>query len=215
MEWQAASFFATPVFKLRLPDTERAVAFFEDTLQDQVSEDETYVQGELSHYHSRSNVFKAYPELDWLREQLESAGTLVYQDLMNYRKSGPMRMTNAWFNLCGLGGTQPMHNHVNCLLCGTYYLRADNNTKLQFEHPLANTSSHAELYDKPDEAPNPHGLKFHQRHAQVGLQTGDCLFWPSHIKHGYTANKTPGRLTLSFNMMPETLNVDYQVRTDL
>lgn len=215
MQWQAAAFFATPVFKLSLSGADRAAAFFESHLKDKVHEDEKYVQGELSHYHSRSNVFKSYPDLDWLQDQLEQAGTFVYRELMNYRKSGPMKTTNAWYNLCEVGGAQPMHNHVNCLLCGTFYLRADKNTKLQFEHPLANSSSHPELYDAPDTSPNPHGLKFHQRHAQVGLETGDCLFWPAHIKHGYTSNKTPGRLTLSFNLMPDTLNIDYQVRTDL
>ena len=214
MQWQAAAFFATPVFKLSLQGADKAAAFFDEGLRTGVSPDEKDVQGKLSHYHSRSNVFKAFRELDWLSEQLEHAGNFVYQELMNYKKSGPMKITNAWYNLCQTGGAQPMHNHVNCLLCGTFYLRADENTKLQFEHPLANSSSHPELYDSPSTEPNAHGLKFHQRRAQVGLQTGDCLFWPAHVKHGYTANQTPDRLTLSFNMMPDTLNVDYQVRHD-
>ncbi len=214
MEWQAATFFESPVFKFQFANTQDAKDFFFEKIRHEVNDTERYEQGELSHYHSRSNVFNTYPELKALGDQLERAGTFVYQQLLNYQDSGPLKMTNAWYNLCEVGGTQPMHNHVNCLLCGTIYLHADPNTKIQFEHPQANPASHAELYDRPSDQPNQFGLKFHQRIAQIGLKTGDCLFWPAHLKHGYSKNQTPGRLTLSFNLMPETLNVDYQVRAN-
>lgn len=215
MQWQAAALFATPVFKLAMNDADRAKSFFDDQIRDQPLDTARDKQGALTHFHSRSNVFEVYKELAWLGEQLEKAGNLVYRDLMNYKKSGPMRITNAWFNLCGVGGNQPTHNHVNCLLCGTFYLHADAETKIIFHHPQKNPSYHAELFDSPDDSDNAHGLRFHLRESQIDVKTGDCLFWPSALKHGYSNNKTPNRLSLSFNMMPEKLNVDYQLSSDL
>jgi len=211
MEWQVASLFAIPVFKLSMNNADRAKAFFDEHIRHQTGEGVYDRQGQLSHYHSQKNIFAIYSELNWLKEQLEEGANLVYRDLLNYRKSGPMRITNAWFNLCDVGGVQPPHNHVNCLLCGTFYLHADAETKIMFHHPHKNTSHHPELFDAPTNDRNPHGLRFHMQESKVDVSIGDCLYWPSQLKHGYVDNQTPNRLSLSFNMMPEKLNFDYQV----
>lgn len=210
MPWEAATLFATPVFKFSMGDMTRLSQFFRETIQADAG-DERDAQGGLSHYFSRHNVFEKYPELATLQSQLLQMANFTYRDLMHYQKSGDMNFTNAWFNLCDIGGRQPAHNHVNCLLCGTLYLEADENTHLDFYHPLNNSSSHSELYDRAaDDLPNAHGLKFHKREARIFVKAGDCLFWPSWLKHGYPSNQTAGRLSLSFNMMPDKLNVDYQ-----
>ncbi len=214
MEWQAAPIFASPVFKLKINGAAAARDVFRTKLQDGASDDIRDEQGALSHYHSRNNIFEEVPELAKLGEALTKAGNFVYHELMNFKDSGPLHVTNAWINLCELGGVQPMHNHANCLLCGTFYLHADANTKLSFEHPQFAPSAYTELYDKPSDSPNAHGLKFHQRTAQFGVEAGECLFWPSNLRHGYGANQTPGRLSLSFNMMPDKLNVDYKLRPE-
>ncbi len=210
MQWEAASLFATPVFKFSMGDMQNLTEFFHNTIKNEVG-DERDAQGELSHYFSRYNVFEKYSELAALQSQLTQMGSFVYRDLMHHQKSGELYFTNAWFNLCEIGGSQPAHNHVNCLLCGTLYLHADDMTHLNFYHPLNNSSFHSELYDRAaDDMPNKHGLKFHRREAKISVKSGDCLFWPSWLKHGYHDNQTPGRLSLSFNMMPDKLNVDYQ-----
>jgi len=211
MQWQVASLFAIPVFKLSIAGADKAKSFFENSVQGQLADSEHDVQGALAHFHSQNNIFRLYPELKWLEDELHQAAALVYQELMNYGDSGPPRITNAWFNLCDVGGVQPMHSHANCLLCGTLYLNADEQSKIMFDHPLKNSAQHAELYDAPSPEANKHGLRFHNREAQIDVVTGDCLFWPANLRHGYGANKTPGRLSLSFNMMPEKLNVDYQI----
>ncbi|MFT7558259.1 MAG: hypothetical protein ACI93R_000153 [Flavobacteriales bacterium] len=204
MKWSSMGLFASPLIKIHLDDLEDAKRFFYANLKN----DDT-VQN-LTHYHSFENVFDLYSELNWLRLKIEKAGTFAYQDLLNYNKSGPMKITNAWFNLCQVGGSQRKHSHANSLLSGTIYLEADNNTEIDFFHPLTTDSLHAELYDEPDTSLNQHGLKYHHQEVAVSVQTGDCLFWPSQLRHGYTNNKTPNRLTLSFNMMPESLNTTYQ-----
>jgi len=208
MQWQAAPLFATPVFKVKIPQSDRAKAYFENNILKNSDSTTIDTQGSLSHYHSRDNVFSRYSELNWLQEKIVEAGTFVYHDLMNYSASGKMLITNAWFNLCQTGGNQPAHNHVNCLLCGTLYLHTDKNTKILFYNPQNIDSHHSELFDAPSAKENKHGLGFHKQESQVDVNAGECLFWPSRLKHGYQNNQTPNRLSLSFNMMPKKLNVD-------
>ena len=208
MQWEAAPLFATPLFKLQLGNTDAVRDYFHDRIKA-----ETDVRDEadaLAHYHSRGGLFSAHPTLEPLRRSLEEAGTFVYRELMNFGASGPMRLTSAWFNLCDVGGSQSAHNHTNSLLSGTLYLHADANTYLDFFHPLDAPSLHAELHDVPSDTPNAHGLRFHKRTSRIRVTSGDLLLWPSALRHGYGANQTPDRLTLSFNMMPERLNIDYQ-----
>jgi len=210
VQWEAAPLFAIPVFKLRISEVDFYTKFFQEKIQNRIFSEKDE-KGQLSHYFSRTNVFSEFSKLSDLETELTQKGNFVYKELMNYKKSGALRITNAWFNHCELGGSQSPHNHVNCLLCGTFYLRADQNTHLRFYHPLSNPSAHSELYDAPDTEPNVHGLRFHYREAKIKVSNGDCLFWPSFLRHGYQNNETPGRLTLSFNMMPDRLNVDYQL----
>jgi|GEM_PF-1613771 len=213
MDWQVATLFPVPVFKVRLPFAERVKRFFEDHIQSITDTSVVDKQGALKHFYSNANVFSSLGDLNWLRTELEQTGTMIYSDLLNYKHSGDLNITNAWFNQCELGGSQPMHNHANCLLCGTFYLHADTNTKLLFDNPQNIPSQHAELYDCPDPGPNEHGLLFHRKQAQIDVRNGDCLFWPARLMHGYFDNPTPNRLTLSFNLMPSRLNMDYQTRT--
>jgi len=204
MKWNAMGLFPSPLIKIHVEDANRAKEFFYQTIHK-----ENNVPA-LVHYHSFENVFELYSDLGWLKDKIEEAGNFAYRDLLNYRKSGAMKITSAWFNLCQIGGTQQRHSHANNILSGTYYLHTDKHTEIDFYHPLTTDSLHAELYDEPDMSNNKHGLKYHFREVTVAVQAGDCLFWPSQLRHGYRNNKTPNRLTLSFNMMPETLNTTYQ-----
>ena len=165
----------------------------------------------LSHYHSRENVFDLFPSLAPVQASIEQAGSFAYQQLLNYRKSGDMRINGAWFNLCQQGGTQIKHSHANSLLSGTLYLHTDQHTEITFYHPLTADPLHAELHDEPDQVENEFGLNFHVREVTVAVSAGDCLFWPSQLRHGYKNNKTKDRLSLSFNMMPSHLNAIYQL----
>ena len=211
MQWEAAPLFATPVFKLKNPLAGDALRLFEEVVRPALQDADTDERGALRHHHSRRSVFEAHPEtLAPLRASLEEQASFVYRELMHYRASGPLSVTQAWFNEAGIGASQPPHAHTNCLLSGTLYLRADEATGLTFHHPAAAPSQHAEIHDVPAPGPNPHGLRFHLREARVAARAGDCLFWPSALRHGYTDNRTPDRLTLSFNLMPRRLNIDYQ-----
>jgi len=205
MEWNAVGLFPTPLLKVNLNGAERAREFFHAQISGESEESSALV-----HFHSNDNVFTRYPDLRWLQESIEEAGNFVYRELLNYKQSGAMKIVNAWFNLCNVHGAQTKHNHANSLLSGTFYLTTDENTNIRFFHPLTTVSMHPELFDTPDGSRNEHGLHYHHRDATVSVSDGECLFWPSELQHGYDDNKTPSRLSLSFNMMPEKLNTTYQ-----
>jgi len=205
MKWNSMGLFASPLIKIEIENTAIVTDFFDDNI---VSSER---EGLLRHYHSTQNVFELYRELEGLKKSLESAGTFAYRELLNYKKSGEMKITNAWFNQCQVGGSQQKHSHANSLLSGTLYLRTDQNTNIAFYHPLTTDSLHAELFDEPDSSANAYGLNYHIKEVVVKVAQGECLFWPSQLRHGYVNNQTPKRLSLSFNMMPQVLNTTYQV----
>ncbi len=210
--WKALSLFALPVIAVEMGDVSAVRDFFNARIRDQTDPKvRKQTSGLITHYHSGANVFEIYPELKAIGARVEEAGTHVYREILNYKKSGPMRAKGAWFNVCDVGGVQPRHNHANCLLSGTLYLNADERTTIRFHSPSSVFATHAELHDQPDEAPNPHGFMFHYQHANVSVKNGDCLFWPPQMLHSYDDNKTPDRLTLSFNLLPEYLNSIYQL----
>lgn len=204
MQWQSLNLFPSPVIKIPINEFEKAKGYFYEHI---------YQGGDssLSHYFSGDNVFKRHPDLTDVAQAIEQAGSFAYQQLLNYKQSGAMKITGAWLNLCQQGGAQMKHSHANSLLSGTLYLNTDENSEITFYHPLSTDSMHAELHDEPDLSHNEFGLKYHYREVSVAVRQGDCLFWPSQLRHGYTNNRTQDRLSLSFNLMPSHLNSVYQL----
>ena len=43
---------------------------------------------------------------------------------------------------------------------------------------------------------------FSQPRAAVKPMEGDLLLWESHVRHGYSENHSPNRMSLSINMIP-------------
>ena len=216
MEWESTGLFATPLIKIKIGDVAFVREFFFKNVVNR-SEKNSNIEGlpeenRLDHFNNRSSVFNQYEELLWLKEKLESAATFAYQDLLNYKKSGPMNLTNAWFNLAQKGANQGKHSHANALLSGTLYLQTDEHSVINFYHPQTNSSMHAELHDRVDDSSaNKFGLRYHHPMVMVKVNEGDCLLWPSYLMHGYENNQTENRLSLSFNLMPQYLNTIYQV----
>lgn len=198
--------FASPLIKIQLPDHYQLKRFFHGVIAEPSLSD-----AKLKHYHSGENVFELYSELHLVREQIEQAGKFAYQELLNHSREGVMLITSAWFNLSQVGATQLSHSHANALLSGTLYLHADEQTQIEFYHPLSVHSQHAELFDAPDNRENEYGLSYHKNNTSITVTEGDCLFWPSQLRHGYQNNQTPNRLSLSFNMLPSSLNATYQL----
>jgi len=215
-DWEALSLFANPLIKMRVDDVQSiAEVFYSEVKPNELDLQREIEQGEqnglLGHYGNYTTLFSDYPNLKRLQATIEEYGTFAYQELLNYRKSGEMRLLSAWFNLAQPGASQAKHAHANSLLSGTLYLNTDEDTSITFYHPLINSSLHNELFDQAVQSTNSHGLHFHYTQIEVSVTAGDCLFWPSYLHHGYMDNRTKDRLSMSFNLMPSRLNSVYQI----
>jgi uncharacterized protein (TIGR02466 family) len=211
MRHQVIPLFALPVTRLSL-DHSGVGRFFDEVIKPSVGRNNTDGTGAyktpLVHYHNEANVFDLYDELSELGDRILSAAQFVYRDVMNH--DSELRITNAWFNECEIGGRQFMHNHCNSVISGTLYLRVDENSYIQFQTPFGMNDYGNMLLDEANtRRPNRFGYGHHFSIATVTVKPGDCLFWPSHLRHGYAENLTPGRLTLSVNFLPKTFNCVY------
>ena len=214
-QWNSLGLFSTPLIKIKLDGASQAKDYFYTNIYGK-EKSESNIEGErdanhLSHFHHCQNMFTIFPELSWLQIAIENAASFAYQELLNYKKSGELKIINAWINLCDVGASQASHTHANSLLSGTFYLNTDSQSNIKFYHPLTAMSLHPELYDAPDDSQNEFNLRYHHREIMLPVSVGECLFWPSQLQHGYVNNQTPKRLSLSFNLMPKYMNNIYQV----
>jgi uncharacterized protein (TIGR02466 family) len=212
MNHQTFPLFALPLTRVNL-DYEGIPEFFDSVIKPQTGRGNTdgtsSYETPLVHYHNDQNVFDIYDELKDLGDRILSAANFVFQDVMNH--DSVLRVTNAWFNECDAGGRQFMHNHCNSIVSGTLYLRTDANSHLQFQSPYGMNDFGNLLLDEPNtKRPNRFGYNHHFNIVTYKVEAGACLFWPSHLRHGYSENLTPRRLSLSFNFLPETFNCVYK-----
>jgi len=211
MEHNVVGVFAQPLTKIKC-NVDGISDFFDNVVKNKEKEIINKLPGggspELKHYHNFSNVFRIYPELKDLHDEVLEKSNFVYRKVMNYESD--LFITNAWFNECQVGGSQDFHGHMNTMLCATLYLRTDENTEILFNTPFGVSKNAPNLFDKTSDKPNEYGYNFHSTRVSVYPDQGDCLFWPSFLNHGYFFNQTPNRLSLSFNLMPVEFNSLYK-----
>ena len=209
MKHETIGLFASPVTRVDI-EVNGVANFFDTVVKPNesirtVNQEIEVGDSGLMHYHNNDNVFKVYDELKPLADEILRAANFVYYDVMNH--TSKLFLTNAWFNECEVGSNQFMHTHANSVLSGTLYLRTDEHTYISFESPLGHTEVANHLSDQTDTfRENKFGYNYHYSYCNITVGNGVCLFWPSFIKHGYQNNQTPNRLSLSFNLMPESFN---------
>lgn len=211
MKHTTIGLFPQPLTKIELNKDLCTLAadVFDKKIREEVEalKDDRYHGEQLKHFHNHENVFDLYSELQPLHDTLLEMADFVYCDVMNHEYG--MRFTQAWYNECQVGGWQKAHSHCNCTLSGTLYLRTDENSILDFFNAGNTNENSPAILDEPSKKNNKFGYMFHANSVTAPVNTGDALFWPSHINHGYPDNKTPNRLSLSFNLMPIALNSLY------
>ena len=107
-------------------------------------------------------------------------------------------ITQCWINDCSKGGSQSIHNHKNSLISGTYFVNfiPEMHAPLTFNKPYITGKPYLELDGE-------------NIFANIEPSEGTLLLWESHIKHGYHSNNNDKRISISFNVMPETLPCIY------
>lgn len=206
--------FATPVVKVRdIVGYEKVVDVWKEKLVDKVDLNQTshsgyplhIVQDNLINYYNHGSILDRFEELSELKQNLVDAANHVWQEVLNY--DSELIIVQSWLNESRTGAEQPFHNHANSMFCGTLYVNID--TGLVFERQQVDCVGSI-LVNKPNlNRPNRYGENYHFSHISIPVETGSCLFWPSQLRHGYTAQEEELRLSLSFNMMPSRIDDFY------
>ena len=209
-EYGIADLFPCPLIKMDV-DHHVAKSVFKNSIVNVASTDDTINRNGVINFYNDGNVFRLFSELQPLHDSILSKANYIYQKILNYQDT-TLYITNAWFNICAVGGHQIFHNHCNSVLSGTVYLNTDKYTEIQFQSPYASVpSTHNQIKDLPSNQPNEKGYEYHNDYHRVNVGDGQCLFWPSYLLHGYQENRTNNRLSLSFNLFPTQVNRMYKL----
>jgi uncharacterized protein (TIGR02466 family) len=117
---------------------------------------------------------------------------------------GDIIITQCWINDCSKGGSQTPHTHKNSLISGTYFVNfiPAMHAPLTFIKPTMVGKPYLELERNNRTCSN-------VDYFSVKPYEGNLLLWESHIGHAYHSNNTDKRISISFNVIPETLPGNY------
>jgi uncharacterized protein (TIGR02466 family) len=152
--------------------------------------------GYLTHYFDQEDLVSPlldYPGFETFNSWIKRCSIDYINNILGCNCDNVV-IAQCWINDCSKGGSQPPHNHMNSLISGTYFVN--------FIHEI-----HAPLTFGESTIMGTPYLKLHggDRVAHIEPYEGTLLLWESHIKHGYQSNNTDKRISISFNVIPETL----------
>jgi len=213
MDHQVAGYFATPVVAIKLTDkeNERLKDLFYKKIRNKDYKDiGRNICDRLTHYN---NIFYHFKEVRDIFKKLEKMANFAYKDVMNH--TSDLFIKEHWINYAKSRSNQHFHSHANSVLSGTIFIDVDDDY-LIFKTPfdIDRTPPHMNtIIDEPSFEDNKLGYEFHKTEVSAGVNSGTVLFWPSYLRHGYNDTKKEGRLTLSFNCFPKSINHDYSIGT--
>ncbi len=151
----------------------------------------------LTHYFDQENLVSPlldYPGFETFNSWIKRCSIDYINNTLGYECDNVV-ITSCWINDCSKGGSQPPHNHANSVISGTYFV----NFTPEIHAPLT--------FSKPNIEGKPY-LSI-DRDAMIAAHIEPCdgtlLLWESHHRHGYDLNHGDKRISISFNVIPETL----------
>ena len=155
----------------------------------------------LTHISNRrgQNVFSDFAGLEAVQKIiLQCASDFLIS--IGYKDTSCF-ISDAWLNLGAAGASLKAHAHYNSFLSGTYYVNYDSkvHSRLTFVNDRIASAPKYPVLSIPYSEKS---TDFNSRDIVVDHNEGDILFWKSHLIHGYSNNPSPGRTTISFNLMP-------------
>ena len=147
-----------------------------------------------------NNTFFKHFECPELYEWFCECAFQFHTEVLGLQIQSKYLITDSWVN-CNTGeGGQSYHAHVNSFLSGTFYLDSDETAApIEFQSPKYNFAIEPHMGFTPD---TNNASIFSQPRAAVKPMEGDLLLWESHVRHGYSENHSPNRMSLSINMIP-------------
>jgi uncharacterized protein (TIGR02466 family) len=151
----------------------------------------------LTHYFDQENLVSPlldYPGFETFNSWIKRCSIDYINNTLKYNCDNVL-ITQCWINDCSKGGSQQSHNHANSVISGTYFVNftPEIHAPLTFYKPNIEGKQYLSIDRNAMNA------------AQIQPYEGDLLLWESHHRHGYHLNNTDKRISISFNVIPESL----------
>ena len=158
---------------------------------------QNYNSVHLTHYFDQEDLVSPlldYPGFETFNSWIKRCSIDYINNILGCNCDNVV-IAQCWINDCSKGGSQQSHNHANSVISGTYFV----NFTPEIHAPLT--------FCKPNIEGKPY-LSI-DRNAMIAAHIEPCdgtlLLWESHINHGYHSNDTDKRISISFNVIPETI----------
>ena len=157
----------------------------------------------LTHYFdpmiSNNSSLLDYPGFETFNSWIKRCSIDYINNTLG-RNCGDIIITQCWINDCSKGGSQKPHDHRNSLISGTYFVNfiPEMHAPLTFNKPTMMGKPYLELERNNTTCSN-------DSYVSIQPYEGVLLLWESHIQHLYHSNNTDKRISISFNVIPETL----------
>lgn len=165
---------------------------------------------ETSHYHENLQHINNTPNTNFLNDiknELDFEDFLLnsckfYINEIIGNEVDELIVTDCWINICGNEAFQPLHNHGNSYISGTYYLNYDPESH---SHLRINSPYQGKDPGVPFLNINPKKYtEFNGKEVTCSfIQEGMLVLWPSNLVHGYSENTGENRISISMNFMPK------------
>uniref|UniRef100_A0A6C0IYP7 Prolyl 4-hydroxylase alpha subunit Fe(2+) 2OG dioxygenase domain-containing protein n=1 Tax=viral metagenome TaxID=1070528 RepID=A0A6C0IYP7_9ZZZZ len=152
--------------------------------------------GYLTHYLDQEDLVPSlldYPGFETFNSWIKRCSIDYIHNTLGYNCDNVV-IAQCWINDCSKGGSQQSHVHPNSFISGTYYVNfiPEIHAPLTFSKPIIRGTPHLKLDGG-------------ERVAHIKPYEGNLLLWESHNPHEYQSNNTDKRISISFNVIPETL----------
>ena len=199
--------FPNPLFRESYPESDQVEKDIMSLIEGNADAVRNGMTENLLHYENDLGRSLLYREqFSWFKKWIEEQAAIYVRDTLGTILIEDMIITDSWLNVCQKGGYQYPHHHTNSYVSGTYYVNfEDGHAPLIFRNENCSMFSSIQSIslgidnDKPNK---------YNSDTIVWPEKGECLFWQSHLTHGYTDNQKDNRISISFNLMPTVVNTD-------
>ena len=193
IDFETYGLFMIPVTKYS------ATALVDDVLkwarnQDFVKHDRQAISHNIQQIGETNQILTDIPELKAL---LLEVARKHNESGLNYASN--FEISDCYLEVAHQGAIYAPHEHSNCLFSGTFFIsyQEEQHAYLKFKRQVQSQMFPVMML------PFKQMTAFNLQEATVPFKNGDVVIYPSNLTHGYESNQTDGRITLTFNVVPQ------------
>jgi len=155
---------------------------------------------------SNQNLFNSFSELNELKSDLQKF-VLTYIEFLGY-ECDEIIINSAWLNKSDEKSTLAYHNHCNSYISANYFINynPDLHSSLTFRNDRASLGRNQDFPFFKLKKSKKKSI-YNSDVINIDANEGQVIVWRSNQSHGYfEPNKANGRMTLSLNSLPRTID---------